>query len=269
MPGMELPRPKNRLLAALAPDVYARMTLHLEHLEMKQRQMLFGYDSPIERVYFPETMVGSIVQPMQDGSAVEAATIGFEGIIGLQVYLGVLSASAQAFVQVSGATLAMSADRFREFRDEPSVRDVLGRYTTAFLTQISQSAACNGVHNVRQRCARWLLHTHDRTEGDTFGLTQEFLAQMLGVRRATVTEVAAALQAAGLIEYHYGHVTVSDRDGLERASCECYRVIRREYARLIERRQEPDPLASQPMQRDGLSTLHAPRASGETAEEVG
>lgn len=253
--------PRNRLLAAFPPELYARVAPHLVRVELERRQVLYDYGATIDRIFFPETLVASEVRPMQDGSAVEAATIGAEGMVGLPAYFGVPTANAQTFVQVSGLTVVMPGAVFREVSDDPSMRALLGRYAVAFITQVTQSAACNGVHAIRQRCARWLLQTHDRVDGEDFGLTHDFLAQMLGVRRATVTEVASALQSDGLIEYRYGSVKVVDRAGLEQVACECYPIIRRAYAWLLEGESEPDPLAGVRMQEDGLSTLTAPQHS--------
>jgi CRP-like cAMP-binding protein len=165
---------------------------------------------------------------------VEIATVGNEGMLGLPVFLGGGSIPARVFCQIEGEALRMRAERFREHvrRHEP-VREVLGRYTQALFNFVAQSAACNRVHPVQKRCARWMLITQDRIGRDTFPLTQEFLALMLGTRRAAVNTAASALQRAGFIRYQRGQVSISDRRGLEGAACECYGVIRRDFDRLL------------------------------------
>jgi CRP-like cAMP-binding protein len=211
---------------------------------MASRELAFDVDVPISHVYFPEDCVISIVGVMTDGSAVETASVGWEGMVGLPVFFGGESSPAQAFCQIPGETLRLDSGTLqREVARGSELRSILGRYAQAQFTQIAQTSACNRVHTMCQRCARWLLQTHDRVAGDDFPLTQRFLSQMLGVRRATVTEAARTLQHAGLITYVHGRVTVRDRRGLERASCECYAVIRREFERLLEGRSVRGPLA--------------------------
>lgn len=226
---------RNRLLAALPKPTRRACVAACEPVELEQRRELVRPGEPISSVYFPLTAVCSLVIPMADGSAVECATVGNEGVVGLPVFLGAVSLPMKVFAQVPGAGLQMDVTTFRTFAaevDGPFVA-VLQRYTQTLITQLAQNVACNRLHNVEQRCARWLLMTADRVEKTQFALTQEFLAQMLGVRRATVTEVAGSLQAAGLIEYRRGVITIKDRAGLEAASCECYADVRREYDRLL------------------------------------
>ncbi len=164
----------------------------------------------------------------------EVGTIGNEGMVGLPVFLGADQTPTEAFCQVEGEALRMRTDMFREeVKNGGGLVSILHRYTQALFTQIAQSAACNRLHSIEQRCARWLLLTQDRVEPDEFSLTHEFMGQMLGVRRATVTEVAGTLQKAGLITYNRGKITVLDRKGLEGASCECYQIIRQDYDRLL------------------------------------
>ena len=163
----------------------------------------------------------------------EVATIGNEGMVGLPLFLGGESAAVEVFIQVPGDGLQMQADAFRRHVGrEPSLARSLLLYTQALLTQIAQCSACNRHHAIVGRCARWLLQTHDRVKGDTFSLTHEFLGLMLGVRRATVTQTAQTLQTRGLIRYHRGTITVMNRVGLEKAACDCYQLINREYVRL-------------------------------------
>jgi len=222
---------------------------------------LYDYDEAIEHVYFPEDLVASIVGVMADGSAVEAATVGNEGFVGMPVFFGGDRMAAQAFVQVEGDALFMHADDFRAVVAEGGVRELFGRYTQAMLTQIAQSSACNRVHAMVQRCARWLLQTHDRVGRDEFPLTQDFLAQMLGVRPATVGEVAGTLADAGAIRYGDSKMTIVNRATLERLACECYAIIAREYARLIDGQELPNPLINLPTSDHGRSVLTPPNTS--------
>ena len=228
MPG------QNRLLEMLPEEYLERLRPHLELVTLDLRQNLYKPNEPIADVYFPISGVCSLVINMDDGAIVEVATVGNEGMVGLPVFLGAGMIPGEAFAQVAGQSFRLSADRLRqEVRNGGPFHDVLHRYTQALLNQISQSAACNRAHSIEQRCARWLLMTHDRVGGDDFLLTQEFLGQMLGVRRASVSEVASALQASGAIRYSRGIITVTDREGLERAACNCYRIVRDEYDRLL------------------------------------
>ena len=177
------------------------------------------------------------------------------------MFLGSDRTSSQAFCQVSGSALRLSADAFREqLARSATLRTALGTYTLAFLTQTSQASACNRLHTMRERCARWLLETHDRVARETFDLTQEFLSEMLGVRRATVSEVASALQRDGLISYEYRRITVLDRDGLEAAACDCYRIIKHEYQRLIEGYVAPTVFADVRTSVDAQTALEPPSA---------
>jgi CRP-like cAMP-binding protein len=260
-------RPRNRILGALPDDEYARITRHLEPVELQVRDLVHDIGHPITHVYFPNTGVTSFVSLMADGSAVETATIGYEGMVGLAIFHHTDRMAAQAFCQVPGDALRMSADTFRgEIGDLPALNGVLHRYTQAMFTQVSQASACNRLHPIRQRCARWLLQTHDRVGTDEFPLTQEFLAQMLGVRRASVSEVAAALQKGGFIEYTYGRIRIVDRPGLEHAACECYRIIVTEYDRLLQGKSEASPLSGLVTSDGNQSTVSAPKFQLEEME---
>lgn len=250
-------QPHNRLLAALATDQYACLEPHLELVRMEVREIVYDVGRPISHVYFVESGILSIVSPASDGSAVETATVGFEGMVGVPVFLDTdRSAATQAFCQISGESLRMPADAFRRATQETDLRPVLNRYIQALFTQVAQSSACNRLHPVSQRCARWLLQTHDRMERRDFPLTQGFLSQMLGVRRATVAAAAGHLQSAGLIEYAHGIVTVKDRAGLERTSCECYAVVRSEFDRLLDGHSTPSPLDGLQASIGGKTTLN-------------
>lgn len=198
------------------------------------RDPIYQPNEPFRHVYFPETAVGSILTVLDDATEIEVATIGQEGVLGLPVILGARTSPGKAFWQVPGKTWRLDASVLRaEMKNGGAVAAALHIYIQAFFTQLAQAATCNRVHKIDQRCARWLLMTHDRVEGDNFPLTQEFLAQMLGVRRTGVPEVAGRLQEAGLIEYRRGRITVLNREGLEKASCECYRIVRAEFDRLL------------------------------------
>ena len=198
------------------------------------RESVFEQEVRIRYVYFPETAVLSLTTVMRDGGTLEIGTSGREGMAGLPVFLGDDAGTIRAFAQIPGAAIRIEAAAFARLAGVAGpFHTLLLRYTHAFLTQVSQTAACNAAHLVEQRCARWLLMTHDRVEGDEFPLTHEFLAFMLGVRRAGVTLAMRGLQDAQLVHYVGGRVTVADRTGLERTSCECYAVVRAQYTRLF------------------------------------
>jgi CRP-like cAMP-binding protein len=224
----------NRLLGLLPRRDYERLRPHLHPIALEYRQSLYRAHKPIEFVYFIETGVGSLVNTMANGDAAEVGTIGNEGMVGLPLLFGDDRAPTSVYVQVPGAGLRMKAALFRtELARSASMRTVMLRYAHAFFNQVAQSAACNHFHSLEQRCCRWLLMTHDRMQSDEFLLTQEFLAMMLGVRRTGVTAAAGALQRAGLIRYKRGNVTIIDRRGLIRRSCECYGVSKKEFDRLL------------------------------------
>jgi CRP-like cAMP-binding protein len=225
---------RNRLLRVLDPKEYAWLNEHLKPVVLETGEVIAEEDEPFRYVHFIESAVVSIVNRV--GSAtVEVGTVGNEGMAGLSVFLDGGIAASRTFAQVPGESKRMRADVFAAGIDKrPALRRLLNRYTQAFLTQVSQTAACNRVHHVNERCARWLLMTHDRIDGsDTFPLTHQYLAFMLGARRAGVTVAAGALQKAGLIQYKRGRITIIDRAGLERASCGCYGVVRNHFDRLM------------------------------------
>jgi CRP-like cAMP-binding protein len=225
---------ENRLIRALPLDVSEKLGQQLEVLDMEVRHCVFEPDRPSQYVYFPLSAVISVLAKMHEGVAVEIATVGREGMVGLEVFLGGEQMPASANCQIAGRAARIGADAFREVvRDSAPLTALLLRYTQAMLTQVAQSVACNRVHLLEERCARWLLATHDRVSGNRFDLTQEFLAEMLGVRRPSASITASILQRAGFIRYSRGRIEVVDRAGLESAACECYGVIAREYERLI------------------------------------
>jgi CRP-like cAMP-binding protein len=224
----------NRLLAALPRAEYLRLLPYLEPVPLPYRQSLYEAHAPIPYVWFLERGVVSLLRVVQEGTLIEIAVIGCEGMVGLPVFLGTGSALVQALVQIPGAGLRMRATVFqREVLAGTPLYDLLRRYSQAYINQVMQGVACNRLHSIAQRCARWLLQTHDRVDSDQFPLTQAFLAQMLGVRRASVGSVASTLQRSGLIRYSRGVITILDRPGLEAAACECYRIIEAEYKRLL------------------------------------
>ena len=223
----------NHLLAALPADDYKALTEHAAVISLKYGEQLYLQDAPIESVYFPLTCVVSMLVGVTDGAKVEMATVGNEGIVGFPTVLDVRRALGDSVVQVPGDAVRLDADNLRdESNARPSVRRLMLRYLHALMCQMVYAGSCNRLHSMEERCARWLLQTHDRVGKDTFPLTQECLAQMLAVRRATVNVAIAMLKKAGFIRYVRGRITITDRLGLESAACPCYLVIRREYERL-------------------------------------
>jgi CRP-like cAMP-binding protein len=224
----------NRIVAALPREEYKRLLPYLEPVSLSFKKCLYQSQAVIEHVYFPNSGVVSMLSVMEDGSTVEVATVGNEGMVGIPVLLGADCAPVETLVQVPGDAMRMKADVFKsQVIPSSPTHNLLLRYTQALMSQMSQSVACNRLHSVEERCCRWLLQTRDRVESDEFPMTQEFLASMLGVRRASVSEVAAILQKAGLIRYQRGKMKIIDQEGLESGSCECYHLIKQEYARLL------------------------------------
>jgi CRP-like cAMP-binding protein len=224
---------ENRLLVALPRDEHDRLLPHLEKVALSLRDILYEANGPIAHVFFPLTGVVSLV--IEDGgSTLEVGIIGNEGLVGTPAFLGSERSPTRAIVQILGEALRMEATIFqKEMRRGGPLYGLVQRYTQGMINQISQSIVCNHRHSVKQRMCRWLTMSHNRVGADEFMLTQEFLAQMLGVRRPTVTTVAGTLQKAGLISYHRGKITVLDRKGLEAACCECYEVVAKELDRLL------------------------------------
>lgn len=227
---------KNRLLAALPLEEYERLFPDLECVSLSLKQTIYQPNQPIEYVYFPcRGAVISVLVFMEDGGLVEAATVGNEGMVGLPVFLETdIVSNSETMVQIPGDALRMKPDAFKDWVDRSQpLQNLLKRYAQVMFNSIMQTAACNRLHEIEARCSRWLLMTHDRVESDNFPLTQEFLSQMLGVRRPSVSVVASILQKAGLIRYSRGKMTILDRPGLEDTSCECYRVIKQDFDRLL------------------------------------
>jgi CRP-like cAMP-binding protein len=226
--------PQNRLLASLPPADFQMLEPHLEAVQLDYKRVLYQANHSIQHVYFFTTGVGSLVHTMRKGAASEVGTIGSEGFVGLPVLFGDDRAPNSVYVQVPGFGLRMKSEHFSgAIEQSKSLRQALLRYAHAFFNQVSQSVACAHHHSLEERCCRWLLMTYDRMGSDDFRLTHEFLAMMLGVRRAGVTIAANALQRAGLIRYTRGNVTILDAPGLKKRSCECYEISKREFDRLL------------------------------------
>jgi CRP-like cAMP-binding protein len=225
---------ENRLLEALPVRDRVRLLRVGRRVEFGVRQGIYRPGEPVRYALFPLSGVMSIVLQMRDGTSVEVATVGNEGLVGTEIVLGAERSTTHAFCQVAGECIRVArADLLREIERSRAVQALVNRYTQAYLNQVVQSTACNHLHSVKERTCRWLLMTHDRVGANRFPLTHEFLAQMLGVRRPTVTIVAGLLQAQGLIQYARGVVTIVDRRGLEEGSCECYGVVRQQFERLV------------------------------------
>ena len=228
------PNLENLLLATLPTAEYKRLVDKMEAVSLKLKQLLYEPDEPIGHVYFVKSGVVSLLNLMEDGAIVEVATVGNEGMVGLPVFLGAEKIPGLAMAQIPGDAWRMSVDVFKNQVPPGSpLHNLLQRYTQALFNLIAQSAACNRLHSAEERMCRWLLMTQDRVENGSFPLTQEFLSQMLGVRRPTVSIVAAILQKAGLIGYSRGKMTILDREGLEAATCECYGIVKKEFERLV------------------------------------
>lgn len=225
---------KNRILRGLPASSYARLRPYLEDVGLSKKEVLWKADALIPAVYFPRTAALSLIVMLKQRAPVEAATVGNEGIVGMCVALGVDRDSMLVLAQIPGEVARISTHMFRKFvDDDASLRLMALRCSHALLEQASQSVACNRRHSALQRCARWLLMTHDRAQTDTFPLTHQLLSIMLGVRRAGVTGVALQLQRDGIIAYRHGNVNVRSRSALEAAACECYQSVEQRYQRLF------------------------------------
>lgn len=232
-----------RIMLALEPEERERLLATTSPVTLEFKEILLNQGGRIDTVYFPDNAVVSLLTTMDDGTTFEVANIGNEGIVGVAVFLGLKNLGAREChqVEVPGQARAMDAATFVKAAGREPLRSLVQHYIQAQFAQVAQRMACVALHSIPERCSRWLLLTHDRVGDREFPLTQEFLAQMLGVRRASVTLAAGALQNAGLIRYSRGRVTILDREGLENAACECYGIIRAEFERLL-----PLPPASVP-----------------------
>jgi CRP-like cAMP-binding protein len=231
---LEIDQKTNRLLAALPPPEWERWRPNLEPVDLGLGQVLSESGSAMAHVFFPTTGIVSLLYVMESGASAEIAVVGNEGIVGISLFMGGESTPSRAVVQSAGIGLRLKA-RFvkEEFNRAGPAMHLLLRYTQALITQMSQTAVCNRHHSLDQQLCRWLLLSLDRLPDNELVMTQELIANMLGVRREGVTEAALKLQRAGLISYVRGHITVLDRPGLEKRTCECYSVVKREYDRLL------------------------------------
>lgn len=230
---------KNQLLGALPDPEWQRWQPQLEWVEMQLGEVLYESGRTMSHVYFPVTAIVSLLYVMGNGASAEIAVVGNEGIVGVSLFMGGESTSSRAVVQSAGQGIRLRAQVMKdEFKRAGPVQRLLLRYTQALITQMSQTAVCNRHHSLDQQLCRWLLLSLDRLSGNELVMTQELIANMLGVRREGVTEGALKLQKSGLIQYSRGRISVLDRAGLEKRTCECYAVVKKEYDRLL-----PDQLA--------------------------
>jgi CRP-like cAMP-binding protein len=225
---------QNQLLAALPPAEWQRWLPLLEPVALPLGEVLYASGHALAHAYFPTTAIVSLLYVLEDGASAEIAVVGNEGIVGISLFMGGGSTPNRGVVQSAGQGFRLRAQAIRdEFNRNGPVLHLLLRYTQALITQMAQTAVCNRHHSLDQQLCRWLLLSLDRLQGNDLVMTQELIANMLGVRREGVTEAAVKLQKAGLIRYARGHITVLDRPGLEKRTCECYEVVRKEYARLL------------------------------------
>ncbi len=225
---------QNHLLAALPAAEFERLSPHLEPIPMPLGEVLYESGAQLHHVYFPTTAIVSLLYVLEDGASAEIAVVGNEGILGISLFMGGDTTPSRAVVQSAGHGYRLKAERLKqEFNRAGPVLRLLLRYTQALITQMTQTAVCNRHHSIEQQLCRWLLLSLDRLSSDSLTMTQELIANMLGVRREGVTEAAGKLQRAGLIRYSRGRIEVLDRPGLEKAVCECYAVVKKEYDRLL------------------------------------
>lgn len=223
----------NRLLAALPPEAQKRIFPHLKPVQLPLGTVVYEAGQHVDYVYFPADCIISLLYVMVDGASAEISVVGNEGIVGIAVFMGGESTPSRAIVQSGGSAFRLPAAELRkEFNSHPDMRMLMLRYTQALITQMAQTAVCNRHHSIDQQLCRWLLLSLDRLSSNSLTMTQELIANMLGVRREGVTEAAGKLQRLGVITYQRGHITVLDRPQLERLCCECYKVVKREADRL-------------------------------------
>ena len=224
----------NRLLARFPREAQERLIPKLEYLTLVRRQVVYDGQAPIDFIYFPFTCVLSLVQLMENGAMAEAATIGNEGMTGIALAMGQRLPLGCVIAQLPGEVARVDVNLMQKISEEiPSARHMIQRFGLAFMHQLSQSTGCNQFHSIKQRCARWLLTMRERSPSDEMALTHEFLGEMLGARRATITLIIGDLQRAGIIRSSHGRLVIADRAGLEAVSCECYAAVRRKYESLI------------------------------------
>ncbi len=224
----------NQLLASLPPDEWARWEPRLEWTDLSLGQVLYESSNLQSHVYFPTTAIVSLLYVMENGASAEIAVVGNEGVVGISLFMGGETTPCRAVVQSAGQGYRLKGQAIKEEFDRSGpVLHLMLRYTQALITQMAQTAVCNRHHSLDQQLCRWLLLSMDRLRGNELIMTQELIANMLGVRREGVTEAALKLQKVGLIRYSRGHITVLDREGLEKRTCECYEVVQKEYQRLL------------------------------------
>jgi CRP-like cAMP-binding protein len=225
---------KNRLLAALPREEYERILTRLGHVSFKLGEVVYESGGQMDYIYFPTTAIVSLLYVMENGASAEMGMAGKEGLVGVALFMGGNTMPNRAVVQSAGSAAKMKVEALREeFARGGTFQQLLLRYTQALLTQMSQTAVCNRLHEIGQQLCRWLLLSHDRLDSDELVMTQELIANMLGVRREGVTAAAGRLQERGLISYVRGRIRVLDRRGLEESVCECYQVVKDEYDRLL------------------------------------
>lgn len=226
---------ENAILAGLSRPMVAEVLEVGKLIDLKTPQQIYEAGCEIHEVYFPIDAVLSVVTQMRDGGSIEVGTVGREGVSAIPLLLGATTSANESYCQVPGRSVVISSDHFRRLlsAEDDQFRNVLDRFLQAYVNMLGQLAACNGKHSIYERCARWLLLTHDRVNSDKISLSHEYLAMMLGARRSGVTIAAAALQQAGFIRYAYGHIVILNRVGLEEASCECYGVAREQFGPLL------------------------------------
>lgn len=235
-----VPHPRqNHLLAALPESDFGRIIPSLELIDLQLGRALYESGRPFTNVYFPISSIVSLLYVLENGASAEISVVGNEGIVGIALFMGGESMPNRAIVQSAGKAFRLDGQTLKqEFGRSGAFQHLLMRYTLALFSQMAQTAVCNRHHSVDQQLCRWLLLSHDRLAGDELTMTQELIADMLGVRREGVTEAAGKLQLAGLIHYSRGHIVILDRPGLEARVCECYEVVRKEFKRLL-----PDVIA--------------------------
>ncbi len=225
---------ENRLLAALPPDVYERLAPQLQRVSLSLGEVVYEFGGHLDYVFFPTSSIVSLLYTMENGTSAEMGLTGNDGVVGIALFMGGGTMPNRAVVQSAGGAICMKAKVLQdEFRLGGKFQQLLLRYTQALITQISQTAVCNRLHSVEQQLCRWLLLSHDRVKADELIMTQELIADMLGVRREGVTVAAGRLQDFGAISYVRGHITILDRRKLEETVCECYRVVKDEFDRLL------------------------------------
>jgi CRP-like cAMP-binding protein len=224
----------NRLLERLPKEEQQCLLPDLQRVFLRAGETLYEAQSHIQQIYFPISSIMSAVTVMNDGSAIEVASVGNEGVTGLMAFSLLSVSPHRVFVELAGEAWRIDAAVFKRCADRmDKLRDTIFRYQQALMFQISQCVACNGLHAIVQRCCRWLLTTHDRVEGDELVLTHEFLSYILGVRRASVTQVLQSIRQKGFVNYGRKKITILDRSGLEQLSCECYESVNKQYHRLL------------------------------------